>query len=81
MKEEMANRNKPRDLRYLILDLRASTHDVEDDAVILDTAHTLTEAEEAARAQGGGVIWDCERDMMAKVVQCTGARRRGNTQA
>lgn len=42
---------------FLIFDLRASQPEGLEDALILDTADTLEEAREAAKDQGGGVIY------------------------
>lgn len=47
---------------YLIKDMRAAAGRDTDSAMVLDTADTLEEAEEAARLQGEGSIWRYEED-------------------
>jgi len=42
---------------FLIFDLRATEPEGLEDALVLDTADTLEEAREAAKDQGGGVIY------------------------
>jgi len=54
--------------RYLIMDLRAADIDMVDEALVLDTADGLIEAREAAREQGGGVIWDTKKDQFIEIV-------------
>ena len=50
--------------KYLILDFRASEEEGLDDALVLDTAETLEEAREAAKAQNGGVIYENTGEMI-----------------
>ena len=50
--------------KYFILDFRASEEDGLDDALVLDTAETLEEARQAAKAQNGGVIYENSGEMI-----------------
>lgn len=50
--------------KYLILDFRASDPEGLDDALVLDTAETLEEARQAAKAQNGGVIYENTGEMI-----------------
>ncbi len=58
---------------YIIFDLRAVTPEGLDDALVLDTADTISEAREAARDQGGGVIYkdkdSIDFDDLVEIVQ------------
>jgi len=57
---------------YIIFDLRAVDEDGLEDALVLDTADTMPEAREAAKDQGGGVIWREVKDHyeFVEIVHC-----------
>ena len=64
MTKKLRKRAMESGAKYLILDFRASEEEGLDDALVLDTAETLEEAYQAAKAQNGGVIYENTGEMI-----------------